>query len=383
MKRAYIIAAGLILVALGAGLAWQGFTHKHDEEIVWGLLVPAYVYFALMAVGSSIVNSIYTVFGYRGPNDELEKIAKLGVAFSLSTIIPSWVIILLDINYPLNAVKIFLPPEGGIQFKYASAISWMALLYMFIALALLVELVYFIRSEVNERLKTAKRLKLAIALAVLIIAVILYSNLGQVFGNAMAVPGWYGPHMALFFIASSIAIGAAGQLLFITLSARELKMANFFGWYYGRIIMIVIPVLAFIKGWMIINATYNPATWEAYKLLLHSPLFYLEVLLVFIVPFTLATAAYYKRSLPLALIAALSLVVGGFVVKYNILTVPQLATQFYSFGEVHLAEHYIPSAPEVQIVAGAVLAYVGILMLAVALLPLKPGEKPRRILIFK
>ena len=36
------------------------------------------MFFALMATGSSIVNSIYTVFGYKGPNGEYEKIVKLG-----------------------------------------------------------------------------------------------------------------------------------------------------------------------------------------------------------------------------------------------------------------------------------------------------------------
>jgi hypothetical protein len=42
----------------------------------------------------------------------------------------------------------------------------MAVLYMLFALTLLIELVYFIRSEVSERLKLMKSAELAIALAV-------------------------------------------------------------------------------------------------------------------------------------------------------------------------------------------------------------------------
>jgi hypothetical protein len=36
---------------------------------------------------------------------------------------------------------------------------------------------------------------------------------------------------------------------------------------YSRILMIGLPVLAFIKGWMAISAWYNPTSWEAYSLI--------------------------------------------------------------------------------------------------------------------
>ena len=57
--------------------------------------------------------------------------------------------------------------EGlSLFFQYLSPIAWMAVLYMLFALTLLIELVYFIRSEVSERLKLMKSAELAIALAV-------------------------------------------------------------------------------------------------------------------------------------------------------------------------------------------------------------------------
>jgi hypothetical protein len=69
----------------------------------------------------------------------------------------------------------------------------MAVLYMLFALTLLIELVYFIRSEVSEKLRLMKSAELATALAVLVVTVVLHSNLGQVFGNVAAVTAWYGP----------------------------------------------------------------------------------------------------------------------------------------------------------------------------------------------
>jgi Ni/Fe-hydrogenase subunit HybB-like protein len=379
--------AGLavVLIAAGAVLIWQGVVNKHAEIVPWGLLVPGYVYFALMATGSSIVNSIYTVFGYRGPNGEYEKIIKLGVWFSLITIVPAWIMILMDLKSPLSAVNIFVHSQGGLSlfFQYRSGITWMATLYMLFALALLVELVYFIRSEVDERLRAMKSAELAIAIAVLVVTVILHSNLGQVFGNVVAEPAWYGPHMALYFIASAIAIGAAGQALFISAFAGSLGVKDFVARYYGRVLMIALPVLAFIKGWMVISSWYNPAAWEGYKLIVSSPNFYIfEIGLLLAVPFALATLAYYRKSLPLALAAAVLVVAAGFVDKYDLIIDPQIAFIQSYLGEAgHV--HYAPAEFEIMISTGAVLVYIALLLLGVLLLPLKPGEKPKTLYIFK
>ncbi|AEA12685.1 hypothetical protein TUZN_1206 [Thermoproteus uzoniensis 768-20] len=382
------LASAVALLAAGSALVWLGYLGRSVEEIPWGLLVPGYVYFALMATGSSIVNSIYTVFGYRGPNGEYEKIIKLGVWFSLITIVPAWIMILMDLRSPLSAVNIFVHSQGGLSlfFQYRSGITWMATLYMLFALALLVELVYFIRSEVDERLRAMKSAELAIAVAVLVVTVVLHSNLGQVFGNVAAVPAWYGPHMALYFIASAIAIGAAGQALFISAFAGSLGIKDFVARYYGRMLMIALPVLAFIKGWMVISSWYNPAAWEGYKLIVSSPNFYVfEIGLLLAVPFALAALAYYRKSLPLALAAAALVVAAGFVDKYDLLIEPQAAHISYSLGGWAGvgSVHYAPTLSQIEIAVGSVLAYIALLALGVSLLPLKPGEKPKVLYIFK
>jgi Ni/Fe-hydrogenase subunit HybB-like protein len=100
MRRWLVLVSAAVLLIAGAVLAWIGFVDRSAEEIPWGLLVPGYVFFALMATGSSIVNSIYTVFGYKGPNGEYEKIIKLGVWFSLITIVPAWIMILFRHKAP-------------------------------------------------------------------------------------------------------------------------------------------------------------------------------------------------------------------------------------------------------------------------------------------
>ncbi len=105
MRRWLALVSVAALLIAGAVPAWMGFVDRSAEEIPWGLLVPGYVLFALMATGSSIENSIYTVFGCNGPNGEYEKIIKLGVWFSLITIMPAWIMILLDLPNPLSVTS--------------------------------------------------------------------------------------------------------------------------------------------------------------------------------------------------------------------------------------------------------------------------------------
>lgn len=388
MRALYLVFIGFGMAVVGALLILLGYLARSVEEIPWGLLVVGEVYFVLMATGSSIVNSIYTVFNYRGPNNELEKIIKLGVWFSLITIVPAWIMILSHLRNPLSAVNIFVHYENGISlfFQYKSGITWMATLHMLFALTLIIELIYFIRSGVSEKLREMRKLELGIALAVLVVTIVYISNLGQLFGNVVAIPGWYGPHMALYFIASAIAIGAAGQVIFISFYAGRLNVRDFVARYYARILMIAIPVLAFIKGWMIISAWYNPAAWQAYRLILSSPSFPIfELLLLLIAPFILAVAAYYRKNLPLLLTAAVLAVIAGFVDKYDLIIEPQKAPLALSLNNwAHLGSiHYVPSISEIEIVAGSILLYIALLILGVLILPLKPGEKPKTLYIFK
>ncbi len=104
-----------------------------------------------------------------------------------------------------------------------------------------------------------------------------------------------------------------------------------------------------------------------------------------LVPFLLATFAYYKRSLGMALLAAALVVVAGFVDKYDLIIEPQTAHISYSFGGWAGVGsiHYAPAPSQMEIAIGSVLAYAALLVLGVLLLPLKPGERPRTLYIFK
>lgn len=100
--RGLLLATLLIALIIGFAIALYGYMVKEVYVIPWGLVVVGYTFFALVATGSSIVNSLFTVFHYRGPDGILEKVIKYGVWFSLASIVPAWILILLDLAKPLE-----------------------------------------------------------------------------------------------------------------------------------------------------------------------------------------------------------------------------------------------------------------------------------------
>ncbi len=391
------VVALIVLLAATAALLCYGILNHFPEEasleisaVPWGILVPGYVFFALMATGSSIVNSIYTVFGYRGPGGGFERVIKYGVWFSLATIVPAWILILADLTHREDILWMIL------GFHPVSRVAWMMVLYALFAITLAVELVYMIRSEVNERLRQMKGLELAIAVAVLVVTIAVHSNLGQVFGTIIAVPAWYGPHLAAYFIASAVLIGAAGQFLYVaTVKAfrgRLSETRDFHLSVCGKLYLVGIPVLAFFMIWNAITAWYNSSAWSFYEELIRGEyaLEYwgVEVIAGLLTPLALTIIAVKRRSLAPLVAASVLLLIAGFASKYSLIVLGQLARLGAEgskslLGLAYMTSHYTPTTSELLILAGGILAWPTILLLGTLLLPLDPGEKPRRLWILK
>ncbi|MGC9117177.1 MAG: NrfD/PsrC family molybdoenzyme membrane anchor subunit [Conexivisphaera sp.] len=386
-KSVAAAALSVIVILLSLGLAFYGFNLEQVEGQVflvpWGLDVVGYTFFALTSTGSSIVNSIYTIFGYKGPNGEYERMIKYGVWFSLATIFPAWLLVLLSLAKPFDFTYILM------FFRPSSRIAWMALLYTIFALALLIELLYMIRADASERLKKAKSVELAIAIVVLSATVAVHTNLGEVFGSLVAVPGWYGPWLALYFILSAIMLGAAGQSIFVLASmSHDSGLKSFMARYYNAIYMVMIPIYILDLTWIIIAGWYNKATvWPIYQDLLFgadaATFWILEFLVGLIIPLALAIAGYRTRRVSLGVVAAALMLIGGFASKYSLIILPQ-EYRPYQFLTLQLANvTYSPPYGLVLMFVGAVLLWPAVYALGTIILPLEEGRRPRHIWFFK
>ncbi|MEB3760251.1 MAG: polysulfide reductase NrfD [Desulfurococcales archaeon] len=391
----------LILLVISGIYYLHAYYYEYEawetkDIIPWGLLVPSYVYFALASTGSSIINSLYTVFGYKGPNEGFEKIIKHGVWFSLITIIPAWTMIILDLGRPDHFLSMLT------SFNIVSRIAWMGVLYSFFFLMLLIELVYFIRSEVNEKLKHWKALELAIAILVLFATIAVHSNLGEVFGSSTGVPAWYGPHVGAYFIASAVLIGSAWQLFFVSIVYKAKgglseNLKEFFVKVYNKIFIIGIPVLAFFVIWNLIVAYYYPPAWEAYKHLLYGEFskefIIVEVIIGLIVTFIVAVYSYIKKNFLLTFINSIILIIVGYISKFDFIISGEIARLSFNYGGLtnNLNPYYVRfwpfdydiGLPEKMMLVLAVSIWLILLTLGEQILPLERGEKPKKLFVFK
>ena len=117
-----------------------------------------------------------------------------------------------------------------------------------------------IRSEVSERLKSLKILELILASLVLLVTVLVHSNLSQVYGTMISVPGWFGAHLAPLFIASAVLIGASGQAIYISLYKwRDAMVKSTTTILYSWVYVLVTLLYTFLLGWVIITLWYSMA----------------------------------------------------------------------------------------------------------------------------
>jgi Ni/Fe-hydrogenase subunit HybB-like protein len=386
-RNALIIAASVILIIISLGLAWYGYNLDQVEEqifnVPWGLDVVGYVYFALMATGSSIVNSVYTIFGYKGPNEEYRRIIKYGVWFSLATIFPAWLLVLLSLAKPFDFFYILL------FFRLSSRIAWMAALYTFFALMLVIELVYMILADSSERIRKIKHAELAIGILVLIATIAVHSNLGEVFGSLISMPAWYGPWLAIYFIMSAIMLGGAGQSLFIYVSKhKDNGIKSFLGRYYSSVYLISIPVYLMFLTWIIISAWYSRQTvWPVYQDLLFGSdalvFWIVEILIGLFIPIALSVYGYLRKSAPAAIASAVLLLIGGFMSKYSLIIVPQQLRPYVWLTLTISNFAYSPTFGLMLMFTAATILWPSIYALGAEILPLEPDEKAKHLWIFR
>jgi Ni/Fe-hydrogenase subunit HybB-like protein len=386
-KQITIIVTSLIVILAMAYIAFYGYNLDQIQEqifnIPWGLDVVGYTYFALMATGSSIVNSVYTIFGYKGEKGEYTKMIKYGVWFSLATIFPAWLMVLLSLAKPFDFVYILL------FHRISSRITWMALLYTFFALMLVIELLYMVLSESFDRFKQLKYGEFAIGILVLIATVAVHTNLGEVFGSLISMPAWYGPWLALYFILSAVLLGAAGQFIFLLpIFGKNKDIKSFMVKYYNLLFLIGISVYSLDFIWIVISGWYSRETiWPVYYSMLYgsgSFMFWgIEVFLGLIIPIALSTYGVIKRNLTASTLSAVFLLIGGFASKYTLIILPQelrpyvwLTLQISSFT-------YTPPIGLIIMFAAATILWPAVYVLGLEILPLEENERAKHLWIFK
>jgi Polysulphide reductase len=376
--RGLLLVISIIALIAGLALIAYGYATKEIHVIPWGFIVVGYTFFALVTVGSTIVNSLYSVFGYKGPEEGLKRNFKYGTWLSISAIIPAWLLILADLAKPIEGFFRII-----MSFAVEARIYWMAVFYAILAILLVIEIIYVIR--VGGGKGSMVTLGLAIAALILLVDVLLASNLAQVFGSIIAVPGWTGIHLMTLFLAGAVIIGASGQALYLSIYKwRDKRTLDYATRFYSWIFVLATLLYIFLLAWTILTARYTPAwvSWsEVVRGVFSMGFWVVEVLLGVVVVLVIVAYAMLRRNPVALMLASIILFVVGFYRVYSLIVHHQ-SIALSPVGDI-LVLHYTPSTAEILMILGGFMVFIALLLLGTLLLPLEHEEKPRRLWIFR
>lgn len=360
MRGEVLIAAGVIVAIVGAILGFYSASIWEIHRVTWGLLVALYEYFGVLAAGSAILASIVVlarIAGYISP--EAERVAKLGLVLAVAGLLAAGFTVALKSGFPTNIHYAFF---SG---KFESAIARMVVL-------LPVFIIVSIVTIAAMTLKNAREVKALLAVLVVLVAILAYANAGSVFQSMASVPLWYATPMTALFIAGAVAWGASAQSLYVLVSER--RIAPELARVYGA--TIALGSLAYAAILYFTQAGYTGVAAEAWARIEASTLFTISFyLLALLAPLVLGFYAAVTGDYKPVPIAAISAIIGGFIVHAMLVIVPQTIA-LTGFREIVEIEYHL-ARDELVGAIGATLLLLGLLAAGTGILSKleKPQEK--------
>lgn len=349
----FMLALSGVLVIAAAAIGIVAMVQGHEKyynvyrEIPWGILISTYVFFVVTSTGLCLVSSIGHVFG----NRDFMPIAKRSVFLSIATILSGFFVIAFEIKIPWRmAIYNVISPN------LTSNIWWMGTLYgIYLA---------FMFSEYVFLLMDKHKPAVFCGFSGSVAGIAAHSNLGAVFGLLMGREFWHGPYMPIYFIASAMMTGCSVIILFHYLGYQvngermSGAMKNALR-VTAKLGVLLICVIMFFTCWKIISGLAGrPAgKYEAVMALLSGSyamnFWVFEVGLGMVFPLVMFLRSK-GEDLKMMALGAGAMVVGIFVMRYDLVMVGQIVPVYQELGvnEYHQLLNYSPSLSEGIITLG-------------------------------
>lgn len=195
------IAAGCAFVIGGVAVVFRLFTgHRYADYgsyVPWGLWVGVYVYLVWLEVGTVLAfTGLVHVFRLK----RLEPIRRHVLLLALALLVGALLQIGLDLGHLGRAWRALLAPN------FSSPMAWMIWLHVIYLAVLGGEFLLALRRHPD---RAAERRARHLSIVSFPLGLALISVVGSVFGVTAAQPLWSGVALPLFFLISSLVVGAA------------------------------------------------------------------------------------------------------------------------------------------------------------------------------
>jgi molybdopterin-containing oxidoreductase family membrane subunit len=365
---------GLLLVLMAVGAVGAAFTIAPGSEAFgttpsfeWGILIGAYVFFAVTTSGLCLGSSLGTVFGI----DTFRPLEKRHAILAVLSLTTAFGVIALDLHYPVRLAfgAVFNP-------SFSSPMWWMGAFYAAYLVFLLV--------EVWSMFTGHDHVHRFACLASSITAVLAPSTLGAVFGVLFARTYWYGLFTPLSMLVTALLAGSALLgIVFVFVSHFQLA-----GYERGR--RLAIPAIRILlaiglvgslallgRGVLAGLGSADAQLHGATMALLSGPLaapFWVRLLGGLVVPLVLLAVPRTRTVAGTGLAAGLAFV--GVIVDRLLFVVAGQVMPMTSAGGVVSVPYvaYTPSLVEISIVVGAFAFVAFVYTLAERYLDLREAE---------
>lgn len=342
----------LLMTVIGVGAGIYAFFIGHHNayavtrELPWGVMISSYAFFAITSTGLCLLAAIGHSFG----GTPLAPLGNRAVWLSMITIVAGFTIIGLELENPWRmAIYNITSPN------LTSNIWWMGTLY---GMA-----VGFMCIEFFCILTGRYKLALAIGVGGALAEVMANTNLGAVFATLSARPFWYGAQLPVYFLCSAFMCGAAALILFThfahKMRSEKIEGATLLGLQSaGKILALTIFLICIATAWRFI--AYFVGGTEAGRIaaegLLSGPLstnfWVFEITIGLVMPLVILVVSGMK-SVQAMSTAALMVLVGAFVQRYDLVVAGQLVPQYLGWNEMPTYMSYAPSVFEWLVIVGA------------------------------
>ncbi len=378
IKRTSIVDRWLVLFFAVAAVSLYGMVKVYlsgqtasyglSRDISWGLLIIGYSFFVDISVGMALIGILGHVFKFESFNVMGKKVVWL----SMIALPCGFFLIFWDLAgpYHLQALR-FL--TNYFHFKVTSPIWWMATFYVLEFPLLVLEVYFLLKKEAKNTFYAG--------IIGFVLGITAFSTLGFVFAANASILFWHGAYVPMFFIASSLALGAAITLILIYiykcrskegLKEHCLKSSN----ALSKMLFFLLLIMIFAKFWKITISLYegNFLLVQTGNAFIKGPLslnFWLfEIVIGLVIPVLILLISRFK-SLRLSVLAGSLTIIGIFFSRYDLVIGGQIIPKLAAYFPKVWYAHYIPSLSELSLFIGAIGICAFLFLLGERLLDLR------------
>lgn len=340
-----LMGIGGVAALLSLPIGWEVFGTRPSFE--WGILIAAYVFFAITTSGLCLASSLGTVFGI----DRFRPLEKRHAVLALLSLTTAFGVIALDLQDPLRL-------GFGVVFSPSpmSPMWWMGVLYGGYLVLLLVEVWSMFRG--HERIHNVS------CLLASFMAILAPSTLGAVFGVMASRPYWHGSFTPPSLLMAALLAGI-GLLGIVFACVSRFRLA---GWQRATelavpglrvLLTIALFTAILVTGWQVLTTLYGavPGLSDAMAAMLVGPLapaFWIgKVVVGMVIPLAIVVIPRFYSVTGLFVASVLTFA-GVFVDRVLFVMGGQVVSSTAASGVASFPyNEYVPSPVEMAIVIGA------------------------------